>query len=322
VFILEELQWFLGATLFSTASAFYFPYVVTYLIFAVMVFRYTRCLTWKDIVSDGVKVLRFIFPVEIYGHRSTKMDLKIWFFALVLERLGAFALISTVVMAAANTVLDYFFMPTREPDLEFAGSVSVLMRVSYTVAVIFTYDFALFAGHYLTHKIPFLWNFHKVHHSAEVLTPITAYRFHPIDTILNICLGVVFGTIVTTLFAVLTGNIRVDSATVFYSSLIYIFFSITANARHSHLKIGFGPAISEYLISPVMHHAHHSCDVRHHDKNFGFIFSIWDRALGSYYLPDKDEKFTYGVSGQVEEAETLGQILLQPFLELLGRSRK
>ena len=44
---------------------------------------------------------------------------------------------------------------------------------------------AIFVAHYLQHRVPVFWEFHKVHHSAQVLTPITLYRMHPIDDMLT-----------------------------------------------------------------------------------------------------------------------------------------
>ncbi len=56
-------------------------------------------------------------------------------------------------------------------------------ELAYMIAIILAADLGFFIGHYLTHKVPLLWEFHKVHHSAPVLNPLTNYRFHPVDRI-------------------------------------------------------------------------------------------------------------------------------------------
>ena len=53
--------------------------------------------------------------------------------------------------------------------------------IGYTLAVVLAIDLAVWLTHYLQHKVVVLWQFHQVHHSAEVLTPMTVYRMHPVD---------------------------------------------------------------------------------------------------------------------------------------------
>src|SRR5665213_3606005 len=61
------------------------------------------------------------------------------------------------------------------------GAAGVPMRILYTLVFFIAYDFGRFVAHSVQHDVPVLWEFHKVHHSAEVLTPITAFRAHPVD---------------------------------------------------------------------------------------------------------------------------------------------
>ena len=76
-----------------------------------------------------------------------------------------------------------------------------LLRAGATFLLFITYEFAYYVDHYLNHKIPFLWEFHKVHHTAEVLTPLTVFRVHPIDTlifvnIVAVIVGFTHGTLI------------------------------------------------------------------------------------------------------------------------------
>ena len=71
-----------------------------------------------------------------------------------------------------------------------ASEVTLPIRAAYGGAIFLAADFGFFFGHYLGHKVPLLWEFHKVHHSAEVLSPLTNYRFHPLDRVLlGLCIG-------------------------------------------------------------------------------------------------------------------------------------
>ena len=55
-------------------------------------------------------------------------------------------------------------------------------RVLLTIVLFLAYELGYWLHHYLCHRVPLFWEFHKVHHTANVLTPITAFRVHPVDT--------------------------------------------------------------------------------------------------------------------------------------------
>ena len=52
-----------------------------------------------------------------------------------------------------------------------------------TVFLFLAYELGYWVDHYLSHRIPMLWDFHKVHHTAEVLSPLTNFRMHPVDSV-------------------------------------------------------------------------------------------------------------------------------------------
>ena len=64
--------------------------------------------------------------------------------------------------------------------------------------------------------------------------------------------------------------------------------------RHTHLPISFGP-LNHVVLCPHWHQLHHSNDPRHYDKNFGLLFSFWDRLFGTLCVPKPDEAFTFGL---------------------------
>src|SRR5690606_25178119 len=67
------------------------------------------------------------------------------------------------------------------PDLEWPRG---LVGLVYTLVLFVVWDFSRYAVHRLMHTVPWLWSFHQVHHSANVLTPLTLYRTHPVETLL------------------------------------------------------------------------------------------------------------------------------------------
>jgi sterol desaturase/sphingolipid hydroxylase (fatty acid hydroxylase superfamily) len=126
--------------------------------------------------------LAFLFPAQVYRHPSAKIDFK--FFLLNTFLFGAFIaplLLSSLSVArfTVSVLVDWFGVP-EEPMLD-----GLAAQIAVTAAVLIAADFGFYVSHYLLHKVPFLWEFHKVHHSAEVLNPITGFRSHPVDLVFD-----------------------------------------------------------------------------------------------------------------------------------------
>lgn len=83
---------------------------------------------------------------------------------------------ASIVDDFSERALNAAFGPTAPSTLPPA-----LLSGVVTLALYLTYEFAYWLDHYFKHTIGFLWEAHKTHHSAEVLTPITQYRVHPLD---------------------------------------------------------------------------------------------------------------------------------------------
>ena len=130
--------------------------------------------------------------------------------------------------------------------------------------------------HRLLHRVPWLWQFHKLHHSIAELDWIGNMRFHWMEIVVYKSL--------TYLPLVVLG---IDGQVVLW---LAIFSTLIGHLNHSNLKIGWGPL--GYLInSPRMHVWHH--DVVLHGKsgqNFAIIFSLWDWLFGSAYLPEDEQQ--------------------------------
>jgi sterol desaturase/sphingolipid hydroxylase (fatty acid hydroxylase superfamily) len=97
-----------------------------------------------------------------------------------------------------------------------------------------------------------------------------------------------------------------------------VFYWSGANLRHSHVWLSYGPLLNRVLVSPAQHQIHHSCAPRHHDKNYGEIFALWDWMFGTLYNPKGYEALEFGVAdsnGQrIEQLHpTLRAAYLEPF---------
>jgi sterol desaturase/sphingolipid hydroxylase (fatty acid hydroxylase superfamily) len=165
-----------------------------------------------------------------------------------------------------------------------------------------------------------LWPFHALHHSAEVLTPLTATRNHPVFLMIrNVIYSLVLGVVVAFSLFLLIGEI--DLLTIGGANAGYVLFNVFgANLRHSHVWLSYGRTLEHILISPAQHQIHHSCDVKHHNKNYGEVFAFWDWMFGTLYIPDAEEKLTFGIAdaegNRIEQPHpTLRAALFKPFAE-------
>ena len=162
--------------------------------------------------------------------------------------------------------------------------------------------FGAYLAHYTEHKIKSLWMIHLVHHSDHKVDTTTANRHHPLESVIR------FGF---TLFGVLVVGAPIAIVMIYQSiSLVFTQFN------HANIKIprSVDKLLSYVIVSPDMHKVHHHNLLPYTDANYGNIFSIWDRLLGTYMHLDR-EKIVYGVDTFPDEKtnSSLKELLKQPF---------
>jgi len=123
--------------------------------------------------------------------------------------------------------------------------------------------------HFLLHRVKWLWRLHMVHHSDCHVEATTGFRHHPGDAI---CRNF------ATLFAVLVMGIPLSHYLIY--RLISIFFAYLTHANF-RLPRTLDLVLSYLFITPNLHKFHHHCERPWTDRNFGNIFSIWDRLFGT-----------------------------------------
>jgi len=153
-------------------------------------------------------------------------------------------------------------------------------------------DLSRFCLHFCMHRFDSLWFFHRTHHSATVLTPLTLFRVHPVEHILYfarslIVFGLVSGVFVWLFSQRLTG-LQILGVDMFG----FLFNFAAANLRHSHIWISFG-RLEKIFISPAQHQLHHS--VGNSNSNLGSVLSIWDGMLGTRLYARKKKLLEFGL---------------------------
>lgn len=186
-------------------------------------------------------------------------------------------------------------------------------RVLVTLALFVAYELGYWTDHYLSHRIPFLWEFHKTHHSAEVLTPLTVARMHPVDAIVyqniqGFVLGVAAG-VVTWMLGRAPDPYEIGGSNLFIVSIGHLW----GHLQHSHIWLPFRGVAGRVLASPAHHQLHHSTDPAHFNKNMGNFLSFWDWVFGTLLIPDaKQPKLNFGVEPKSERTHTLREELVAP----------
>ncbi|MBH79500.1 MAG: hypothetical protein CMQ49_03185 [Gammaproteobacteria bacterium] len=175
------------------------------------------------------------------------------------------------------------------------------IATSYALCFFVIEDLSRYALHLGMHRCPWLWRFHRIHHSARILTPLTLFRVHPVEQTLYFIRGtVVFGT-VSGVFIWLFGRSLNTWDVLGVGLLGFLFNSLGANLRHSHVWVSFGP-LERFLISPAQHQLHHS--VAHGHANLGVCLSLWDRLAGTAVPAGEYRALEFGLHPEAGGAQS------------------
>lgn len=246
-------------------------------------------------------LVEFLLPADIYTHVSARVDVWLWVLERLLRPLWAAGAILSLGPATEQAVMRALGAALGEgPALQPHYGWMLL----YSLVIMLYYDFVFFLIHYTEHKVPALWAIHKVHHSAEVLTPLTRYREHFLEGPIYAAGAALSYGFAAGLFAWLCEG-DITQATLLNIGFFTLLFGFTGVFRHYHVQFHYPRWLSLWLHSPVMHHVHHSYLPQHWDKNMAVITSIWDRLFGTLYIPARDEYTPWGL-GPAAQADCRG----------------
>ena len=249
--------------------------------------------------------LGFLLPRAVWRHQSAQTDV-----GLVLISSVLLSVLLAPLLVTAGSV-SAWLVERLAPEIA-AQPLQVWQLAVFAVTLLIVDDFAKFLGHALMHRVPALWELHKVHHSAEVLTPITAYRFHTLET-LFMCLVVGLAMGAANAAFILAWGPEISLVTLFQANIGLVLFNLLGGTlRHSHIWLSYGPRVERILISPAMHQIHHSDDPKHFDRNLGYHLAIWDRLYGTHYRPAGFEALSFGLGEETARLRSVPANLLRP----------
>lgn len=157
-------------------------------------------------------------------------------------------------------------------------------------------EFGLYWAHRLSHEIGFLWRFHAIHHSVTRLWFINTGRFHFIDSLFSIVLGV---SIILALGAPMEVVMWLSAITAYIGMLTHC---------NVDMKFKYLPYIFN---TPRLHRWHHSKKLVEGNRNYGENLMIWDHIFRTWIDPDRRPSANIGVTDNVPL--TFTQQLLWPF---------
>ena len=239
-------------------------------------------------------LLEGALPLFNFNYTKWKHAIPNFFFTLttiIINFTLAFLLLGTADWVQANNFGIINWLPIEIP-----------LWLYVFLGVLFLDFFGAYLAHFTEHKIKPLWMVHLVHHSDHKVDTTTANRHHPLESIIRFTF---------TLFGVLIVGTPI-AIVMIYQSLSLVFTQFT----HANIKMSrsLDKLLSYFIVSPDMHKVHHHNLLPYTDSNYGNIFSIWDRLLGTYKYLDRD-KIVYGVDTFPDEKinSSLKELLKQPF---------
>lgn len=248
------------------------------------------------IIVGGISFFWFlegIFPLVQFNYKKWRHALPNFFFTIttILINLSmAFLLLNTSDWSVNNN----FGLLQWIPGLPLWAAV---------ILGVLLLDFiGAYLPHFIEHRIKPLWMIHLVHHSDPNVDTTTANRHHPLESFIRFFFTLMGVFILGTSIGII---------------MLYQAMSVVAS-QFNHANISLPKKIdrwiSYFLVSPDMHKVHHHYRLPYTDTNYGNIFSIWDRLLGTYSYFER-EKIIYGVDvfPDADKNIQIGSLLKQPF---------
>jgi sterol desaturase/sphingolipid hydroxylase (fatty acid hydroxylase superfamily) len=206
------------------------------------------------------------------------------------------------ILWAYVTVYCIEWLNQQQAGLFYLVEVPLWLKLLLGIAL---FDFVSYWFHRLSHVVPFLWRFHRVHHSDTTMDASTNFRSHPLESFLwfgssNIIAAGIFGLDLLTL------------GLYFFIASIFFFF------EHANLRFPkwLDKSIGLVITTPNIHKVHHEQDQHYTDSNFSDIFILWDRLFGTFKTKPV-EQIKLGLKEFDEEKkQTFWYLMKSPFINV------
>ena len=271
---------------------------VGYLLSAIFISILWLILVKKESVKNTILK---IFDKKVYMSKSAKTDYILFTINIIILMFLSPLLITQ--LAIAHLVFEQLHSQTLLKTININSHYIWLLPYIFTFTYFILDDLTKYITHTLMHKVPILWEFHKTHHSARTLTPLTIFRTHPVEGLIFILRSAITQGVVIAVFYYIYGN-NITLVTILGANIFSFWFHLLgSNLRHSHIRINYWYWLEKILISPAQHQIHHSIKEKHYNKNFGVTFALWDYFFGSLYISNNNEDVYFGISKKIDKYE-------------------
>jgi len=235
----------------------------------------------------------FLVAGELYAPKRENVNVEL--------RWPANYLLSFLTLAIV-VLLSYFF-GLSEVDVVDIAATSDYFYPLKAILMFLSLDLLMYVLHRIAHGLTILWRFHRVHHSDPSFDLSTNFRHHPIELL--------WATLV---ISQIVSLIQLDIMVVSAYTLVA---TLTQMWHHSNIKLPekIERKLSVFFISPSLHIIHHSLNYNESNRNFGTVFTLWDRLFSTFqmscYCNHPEEVGVKGFNGDGEQS--LSALLNQPF---------
>ncbi len=278
------------------------------------IFIYLVYLRKKDQPLSTAAAIKHLLPAKIYKHKSFSVDMSMvpisWalnfmLFAGLAVGAGAVQIWLTQEFGAISWSVS-------------AGWLAITLQILFTLLGV---DIGRFAWHYQAHFVEFFWEFHKGHHTPEVLHPVFI-RTHPVDMLIRLVYMNMGGGVIGGMMMYMAG-VNASTTAVTYLVFISAFLGAIQRFEHSHVPLSFGKTLNKVFYPPCYHPFHHSAKPEHRNVNLGRPCGllIWDKLFGTLHIPrpGEFESLVFGSSlqelGDNNPHRSLWRFLTSPFVE-------
>lgn len=200
-------------------------------------------------------------------------------FANIAHTLTSKGTVQTIVIFSAAIGIASYVTPASDPGYgiwprHWPMAVQVVMGV-------YLAEFGLYWAHRIAHEWLPLWRFHAIHHSVNRLWIINTGRFHFIDSLKSIVMGM---TILLSLGAPMEALVWLSAITAFIGMM-----------THCNVDMRFG-CLSLIFNTPGLHRWHHSRDIREGNKNYSENVMLWDQVFGTFFNPARRPPADIGIA--------------------------
>jgi sterol desaturase/sphingolipid hydroxylase (fatty acid hydroxylase superfamily) len=209
--------------------------------------------------------------------------------------------VGAIALVIAFPIQLALLVPLSRRGLGLLPMISMPAALRTTIAVILL-DYTLWIWHWATHRAPFLWRFHLVHHVDRDLDASTALRFHAGEQVLSI--------------AYRAAQIVIIGADPLAVWIWQIILCVSILFHHSNVRLlaRWERVLVRLVVTPRMHGIHHAQREEWTNSNWASILTIWDLIHRTLRLEVPDEEIVIGVPAYDDGREvTLGRILTLPF---------